>query len=362
MTPLISGLLVGALFGFALQRGRFCMNSAIRDTILLKDTTLLKSVVMAILVAMVGFALLAMGGLIKISPSGFFWGAHLVGGILFGIGMVLAGGCASGITYRIGEGVVSALSAAIGLTIAGTLTMIGFLAPIKDYLQKGTQIWVTTPVEGADPIKANPTLANIFGLDHALVAIGLAVIIAIIWIVIALKNREEPEKKEKVPLLTAIFSKGWVWWVTGIAIGLVNVLAFYLSTLAKRSYPLGITSGWAGIAKVLIGFETVTDGVATAYKLGWGDYLIIGIILGTFIAALIAREFKIRWPGWKTLGQTFVGGLLMGFGAITSGGCNVGHILSGVPQLGIGSIVGGIAIILGAWFMAWVIFVRPQKA
>jgi uncharacterized membrane protein YedE/YeeE len=361
MSVALSGLFVGILFGFALQRGRFCMNSAIRDTILLKDTTLLKSVIMAILVAMVGFALLASAGLIKISPSGFFWGAHLVGGILFGIGMVLAGGCASGITYRIGEGVASALSAAIGLTIAGTLTMIGFLTPIKDYLQKSTQIWVTAANE-AEPVKFNPTLANIFGMDHTLVAIGLAVIIAIIWIVIAIKNREEPEKKTKVSLFTAIFSKGWVWWVTGIVIGLVNVLAFYMSTLAKRSYPLGITSGWAGIAKVLIGYEQVTDGVATAYKLGWGDYLIIGIILGTFIAALIAREFKIRWPGWGTIGQTFAGGLLMGFGAITSGGCNVGHILSGLPQLGIGSIVGSISIVLGAWLMAYLIFVRPQTA
>jgi len=362
MSVALSGLLVGILFGFALQRGRFCMNSAIRDTILLKDTTLLKSVIMAILVAMVGFSLLASAGLIKISPSGFFWGAHLVGGILFGIGMVLAGGCASGITYRIGEGVVSALSAAIGLTIAAVLTMIGFLAPIKDYLQKNTQIWITFPVDGAEPVKVNPTLANIFGMNHALVAIGLAVIIAIIWIVIAIKNREEPEKKTKVSLFTAIFSKGWVWWVTGIAIGLINVLAFYMSTLAKRSYPLGITSGWAGIAKGLIGYEQVTDGVATAYKLGWGDYLIIGIILGTFIAALIAREFKIRWPGWGTIGQTFAGGLLMGFGAITSGGCNVGHILSGLPQLGIGSIVGSISIVLGAWVMAYLLFVRPQTA
>ena len=353
MEAILGGLIVGALFGFALQRGRFCMNSAIRDAILLKDNTLLKSVVMAILVAMVGFALLAVAGLIKISPSGFFWGAHLVGGILFGIGMVLAGGCASGITYRIGEGVVSALAAAIGLAIAGTLTMIGFLKPIKDFLQTNTMIKVGD---------ANPTLANILGLDHTLVAIVLAVIIAVVWYVIASKNKEEPEKKEKVSLFKAIFRKGWSWQAAGIAVGLVNVLAFYSSTLAKRSYPLGITSGWVGIVKVLMGYEEVKEGVAVAYKLGWGDYLIIGIILGTFIAALIAREFKIRWPGWKTIAQTFGGGLLMGFGAITSSGCNVGHILSGVPQLGIGSIVGGVAIVIGAWLAAYFMFVRPQNA
>ena len=65
---ILGGLLVGILFGFALQRGRFCMNSAIRDAILLKDNTLLKSVMAAVLVSMVGFSLMAMAGMIKISP------------------------------------------------------------------------------------------------------------------------------------------------------------------------------------------------------------------------------------------------------------------------------------------------------
>jgi hypothetical protein len=62
------------------------------------------------------------------------------------------------------------------------------------------------------------------------------------------------------------------------------------------------------------------------------------------------------------LGQTLLGGLLMGFGAVTSAGCNVTHILSGLPQLGIGSLVGAISIVLGSWLMAWFIFVRPQNA
>ncbi len=341
MSVIFSGLLVGILFGFALQRGRFCMNSAIRDTILLKDTTLLKSVVVAILIGMAGFAFMAMVGLIKISPTPFFWGANLVGGIIFGIGMVLAGGCASGITYRVGEGMVSALSALIGLATAATLTAMGFLTPIKDYLQSNTKIMVG---------EANPTLANILGLSHYVVAFAVAVIVMIVWIVIAQKNKEEAEPKSTASLFTQIFKKGWGWLATGIVIGLINMLAFYLSTLAGRSYPLAITSGWLGIVKVGLAVPEA--------KLGWDAYMVIGIIVGAFIAALIASEFKIRWPGWSLLAQTFVGGLLMGFGAVTSAGCNVTHILSGLPQLGIGSLVGAIAIVLGAWLTAYLIFVR----
>jgi uncharacterized protein len=345
MTAALSGLFVGALFGFALQRGRFCMNSAIRDTILLKDNTLLKAVFAAILTAMVGFALLELAGLIKMSPSAFFWGAHLVGGTLFGIGMVLAGGCASGVTYRVGEGVVGAFAAAIGLATAASFTVLGFLAPVKDYLQKNTKIMAG---------EANPTLANIFGLPHWVVALAIAIIAVVIWVIIAGKNKEAAEVQSKASLFTKIFKKGWGWLAAGVVVGLINILAFYTSTLAGRSYPLGITSGWVGIVKVLTGVPEA--------KLGWGDYLILGIIIGALIAALLASEFKIRWPGWKTIGQTFGGGLLMGFGAITSGGCNVGHILSGLPQLGIGSIVGSIFIVLGAWLMAYLIFVRPQTA
>jgi uncharacterized membrane protein YedE/YeeE len=344
MTPVLYGLLVGILFGFVLQRGRFCMNSAIRDTILLKDTTLLKSVGAAILVGMVGFALMSMGGLIKISPTPFFWGANLVGGFIFGIGMVLAGGCASGITYRVGEGMVSALSALIGLATGATFTAIGFLKPIKDSLQTSTKFMVG---------EANPTLANIFGLSYPVVALIIAVIALVIWFFVARKNQDD-EPKSNAPLMKRIFKNGWGWLVTGIVIGLINMLAFYTSTLAGRSYPLAITSGWLTIVKLGMSVPET--------KMGWDAWMVIGIIVGAFIASLIAGEFKIRFPGWAMLGQTLLGGLLMGFGAVTSAGCNVTHILSGLPQLGIGSLVGAISIVLGSWLMAWFIFVRPQNA
>jgi uncharacterized membrane protein YedE/YeeE len=341
----LSGLLVGILFGFAMQRGRFCMNSAIRDTVLLKDTTLLKSVSVAVLVSMVGFALMATANLVKISPTPFFWGANLVGSFIFGIGMVLAGGCASGVTYRVGEGMAGSLSALIGLSAAATLSAIGFLKPVKDALQTSTKITVG---EGA-----NPTLATVLGLPHTVVAFAVAVIVAIVWFVIARQNREE-EEHSKVSFGEAFFKKGWGWFPTGVAIGLIGMLAFYLSSLAGRSYPLAITSGWITITKLGLAMPET--------KMGWDAWLVVGIIIGALVAALIAGEFKIRWPGWTTVGQTFVGGLLMGFGAVCSAGCNVTHIVSGLPQLAISSLVASVAIALGAWLAAYLVFVRPQNA
>jgi uncharacterized membrane protein YedE/YeeE len=342
---ILAGLLVGILFGFALQRGRFCMNSAIRDSILLQDMTLAKSVAIAVLVSMFGFAIMDAAGWIAVNPKPLVWGANLVGGIIFGIGMVLAGGCASGITYRVGEGMVGALAALIGLAAAGTATAMGFLKPVKDYLQTNTAVTIKDAV---------PTLNNLFGISYTVLAIAIAVIAGVIWFFIARKNKEE-EEGESVPLGQRIFKKGWGWLATGIVIGLINMLAFYSSTQAGRGYALAITSGWIGIVKVAI------LRVAEA-TLGWDAYLVIGIIVGALIASLIAGEFKIRWPGWKMVLQTLVGGLLMGFGAVTSAGCNVTHILSGLPMLSLGSLLGSIAIVIGAWLAAYFIFVRPQKS
>ena len=344
-TLLLGGLAVGIIFGFALQRGRFCMNSAFRDIVTLEDFTLLKSVGAALLVTMLGFTIMSQTGAITLNPKPFFWGANMVGGFIFGIGMVLAGGCASGITYRVGEGMVGSLVAVIGLATAGTVTAMGFLKPIKDFLQTSTKI------AGADD--AALTLNGVLGMSHATLAYIIIVVSVLLWWFFG-RNGEEPFDKGEHTWWECIYKCSWRWWATGIVIGIVEMIAYVSSAAAGRNYPLGITAGWITIVKVgLPGVEA---------SMNWIAWLIIGIIVGGAIAALIADEFKFRIPKGSVLAQVFIGGLLMGFGAVTSGGCNVTHILSGIPMLSIGSIVGGLFIILGAWLTAYFMFVRPMKA
>jgi hypothetical protein len=151
-----------------------------------------------------------------------------------------------------------------------------------------------------------------------------------------------------------VFKKGWGWLPTGIVIGLISILAFYSSVQSGANYPLRITSGW--VTWVKLGLPSVEASI------NWDAYLVLGIIIGAFIAALIAGEFKWRFPGWKMMGQTLLGGLLMGFGAVCAAGCNVTHILSGLPLLSFGSLLAAISIALGAWLAAYLIFVRPQAA
>lgn len=343
---IFTGLAVGIAFGFALQRGRFCMNSAFRDVLLLKDFTLIKAVGLAILVEMVGFAIMSMTGVIQLNPKPLVWGANIVGGFAFGVGMVLAGGCASGITYRFGEGMVGAMAAVAGFSLAGLMTAMGVLKPLAEALQKSTQVMA--------PDGKSLTLANLFGVPHALMALGIAAVAVVIWAALALKPRPDEDDFEVKPrsLTERIFKRGWGWLAAGLVIGLIGIVAFPTSAAAGRNYPLGITMGWVSIVKTLVTGEN---------GLTWESMLIIGIVVGAALAALIAGEFKLRAPSPAMILQTFFGGLLMGFGAVTSGGCNIGHILSGVPQLSLGSILGGLFIVLGAWTTGYLMFMRPHK-
>jgi hypothetical protein len=342
---ILSGLIVGILFGFALQRGRFCMNSAFRDIILLKEYTLLKAVILAIIVSMLGFHLMASLGIIQLNPKAFFWGANIVGGFIFGIGMVLAGGCASGTTYRVGEGMVGSFVALLGFMMSAVITGSGALSGIKSYLQTTTKITVTDPGPLVASTNTSPTLANIISVDPWIIVI----VIAIIGIGVLAWKRRGGEKTEG-SLSGKIFKRGWPWWGTGIVIGIISMIAFPASAAAGRNYPLGITGGWSTFLNTLIKGD--------ANVLSWETFLVIGVVIGAAISAGIAGEFKLRAPGPGRLVQQFIGGLLLGIGAVIADGCNIGHILSGVPQLSIGSIIAGFSIIMGCWATAYILLMR----
>lgn len=343
-TAILSGLVVGVIFGFVLQRGRFCMNSAFRDIIVMKEYTLLKTVALAILVQLVGFHLMATMEVIQLYPKPLYWGANIFGGLVFGVGMVLAGGCASGTTYRVGEGMVGSFVALLGFMIAGVTTSAGALKALKSYLQSNTTITTTDVGVSPGPLvgNANLTLANVFGVDPWIFVAGIAIIIlaVLVW------KRGGEETRVEGTLYAKIFKIGWSWWITGIATGITGIIAF----LAFKKYALGISGGWFGFLNALLSGDPE--------KLNWFTFLVIGVVIGAAIAAAIAGESKLRAPDAKRLLQQFIGGLLMGVGAVISGACNIGHILSGVPQLALSSILGGAFIIIGCWAAAYIMFIR----
>ncbi len=170
-TQLAVYALFGLAFGIVLQRSGFCMTASFRDLFTTGSGRLARGTMVAVLVGMLGFSVLVAAGVRTpfVLPVGWH---TVVGGALFGFGMVLAGGCATGTLFRIGEGNVQYLLALLGAVIAAPLTT-RFLTAVG--------------------FKAGPTISLVdkIGLQGAL-AIGLAFIAA--WFLIVQWNEKRSKK------------------------------------------------------------------------------------------------------------------------------------------------------------------------
>ncbi len=135
-------LLFGLAFGFVLQRSGFCFTASFRDLFTSGDGRLARGVIVAIGVAMLGFAILQGLGLRQ--PFTLPLGWHtLVGGYLFGLGMVIAGGCATGTLFRIGEGSIQLLFALPGGMLGAALSSV-LLKTVG--FQMGPKVWLVNPL------------------------------------------------------------------------------------------------------------------------------------------------------------------------------------------------------------------------
>src|SRR5512143_2388699 len=342
---IVSGLAVGILFGFTLQHGRFCMNTAFREVLLSRDFTVFRIYIMALLISIIGANLLDVLGIIHLKAVPFTCVANMLGGYIFGIGMVLGGGCATGTLYRIGEGMIGSWVAFLGFMITATSTLSGVLNPIAKFFWFGpgynpeditTAKFLYAPVD----TEGNPlpvTLFSIFHLNRWLVIILLAVP-ALIFI--SKGKFKKPESQ-----------KGFAWWITGILIGLISVIGFYASEVwggSETARGLSFTGPLNELLTWFAGQGTLT----------WSVWMILGLVLGSLISATRHKEFGWRAPKAQSLVTQFAGGLIMGFGGTLAGGCNVGHGLTGLTTLALGSLVGIIFIVLGSWTMVYFLFIR----
>ncbi|BAE75018.1 putative inner membrane protein [Sodalis glossinidius str. 'morsitans'] len=106
LQKLFTGLLCGVLLGFVMQRGRFCLTGGFRDMYLAKNNRLFYALLIAIAIQSLGVYILIAAGQFSYDAGAFPWSGTIVGGYVFGIGIVMAGGCATGTWYRAGEGLI----------------------------------------------------------------------------------------------------------------------------------------------------------------------------------------------------------------------------------------------------------------
>jgi len=350
---LASGILVGFLFGFVLQRGRYCMNSAFRDIIFMDDYTLLRSYLLALLIAIIGANLLEDFGFMGdfgLRRQSFNVIANIVGGYIFGLGIVMAGGCGSGIIYRVGEGYTSALVAVLGFATSLIATYHGPLKPVMSFLKS-----YKISFGSGDDVISNPAMWDLVGgRSMKWVVIG---VIAAILIPIILKGKPFAKGPKK----------GYSWSLTGVLLGLILIFALWAS-----NYWGGQTRGLSAAGPTAEAYLALTMGDSMSkfdpmfdfwgiFKGTWSALYIFAIPLGAYVSAKGLGEFKFQAPPANEIIRVFLGSLVMGFGAATAGGCTVGHALTGVSSLALSSIVATVFMILGNWTMVYFMFIKPMN-
>lgn len=334
-------LVIGLLLGFVIQRGFFCFYSMLSNLAISKDRRLLKAVIWAFLITMIGFHAMHTMGAAQLDPKTFFLAGSIIGAVIFGLGMVLSGSCIIGTPLRAGMGQLGYWLALLGMAIGGWLTIWGPLTPYIKAMQKPTEILINGKVA---------TLDALLGVNHWVVAAIAGILL--IWLLIKLSKAETVavQSEEKVSLFVKIFRKLWTPAAIGISIGVIEIMAF-----ASGKSP----SGLGGFIK---GYGAYFNGLFTGkLAFDWPVSLVIGIIIGVAFAAILAGEFRIIIPPLKRIPGLFFGGLFMGIGAVIAvGGCNVAHLLSHATQFSIGSIVSMIFIIGTVYPIIYYRFVKKS--
>lgn len=133
---LLTGLLCGILLGFVMQRGRFCITGAFRDMYVTKNNKMFVALLLAITVQSIGFFLLKEIGVLNVDPAeNFAFLAVIIGAFVFGIGIVLAGGCATGTWYRAAEGLVGSWVALFTYMLLSAIMRTGPLGEFNKTLR-----------------------------------------------------------------------------------------------------------------------------------------------------------------------------------------------------------------------------------
>jgi len=292
-----AALALGLAFGAIAQRTHFCTMGAIADVLNIGDWSRLRMWALAVGVAMIGFNTMVALGWVKAADSVYAvpvlrWASLALGGLLFGIGMVLASGCGSKTLVRIGGGNLKSLVVFIVLAVSALAAMRGAPALLR--------------VATVDPWQR--TLAG--GQD--------------------------------LPSLTAALG-GSLGQRAAVLGGLIGG-ALLLWALARREgRSADVVLGGLGIGGLMFASDTsrrITQGMA----------LVLGVVAGSAAVALAGRSF--RWEGFRGVENTanhLAGGALMGLGGVTAMGCTIGQGLSGLSTLSLGSFIAVAGIVGGAW-------------
>ncbi len=343
---LVCGFALAAAFGAIAQRTHFCTMGAVSDIVVMGDWTRMRMWVLAIGIAIIGFNVMVWLGWVDPANSlyggtRFMWLSALVGGAMFGFGMVFASGCASKTLVRIGGGNLKSLVVAIVLGLSAIATLKGLPAVMR--VASVDTVFFTLPAQQDLP----SLVAHMMGSSRTALALALGVLIGGVLIAWVLAR---PEGRRGETLLAGLGVGAIivaVWYVSGV-FGFVaedpNTLEpAFVATNSRRMEsfsfvaPVGYALDW------LMVFSDASN------RLTLGIVAVVGMIAGSAAQALATGHF--RWEafrGVQDMADHLFGAVLMGIGGVTALGCTIGQGVSGVSTLGLTSFVALIAILGGA--------------
>ena len=350
---LLCNLLLGYAAGFIMHRSDFCIAGMFRDLFLFRSTTMLKNLALLILSSMVLFELARRSGLLFIFPFPLLGNAsavNLAGGLLFGVGMVLAGGCVVGTLYKVGGGSATSSMALFGL-LCGS------------YLYSEIHPWWSELARQTTFLPGRVTLPQALEMDPGIFVLVFAVAGGL-WLL--------GENRRAGLVRPAMIDNYLQPWKAALLLSVIGLLSF-----AVVGMPLGITTAYAKLGAYMVNALHPEHVARLSYFAGQPlDYsipylhlvvkggagpqvdgialvqfpLIGGIILGAFSSAVLAKEFHIHiHVPFRQYASALCGGLIMGLAARMAPACNVWHLLGGMPVLGLQSMLFLIGLFPGAW-------------
>jgi hypothetical protein len=355
----ITAIPIGFLFGFFLQKGDLCGASAFSEVVLAKDWRKVQGLWVAIVVSMLGFAVLDRLGLVTLSVKPMLWLNYIVGGLLFGSGMVLAGGCVSGCLYKAATGNLNSIAALLAMPFGMAMVEYGPLHGL--FTRMAT---VATSTSDGRPLG----LPAVTGIPYWL----LAVVFAVVTLGVALqRKRATPKPSRSVsehPFPERILTASWKPWQAGLAIGLLSSVAYLSSAATGRNYPLGTTHGVLSIhqavteSNVVQVYRKPTDPQPVAADktsaapsepakkiVWWLVLLVLGEMLGSFVSGKLSGQARLLPKPPEQVLIAMIGGFVAGTGAVFGTGCVIGNILSGWALMSLGMLLFGIVTILANW-------------
>ena len=337
---------LSVLFGAIARRTHFCTMGALADIVTMGDWTRMRMWVLAMGVAMIGFNLMVGLGWLDASKSIYagprvLWLSALVGGAMFGFGMVLASGCGARTLVRIGGGNLKSLVVIIVLGIAAFATLKGITAVARVAILDA----VAVRLESGQDLPS--LLAAPAGMPKTVLAAVLGLGLGgslIAWVLARAEGRSSNTVLAGAGLGAIVAA---VWWVSGrlghVAEDPSTLQEAFAATNSQRMESLSFVAPVAYVLDWLMFFSDKTKLLTS------GIVSVFGMVAGSAAHAVLTRSF--RWEGFRDAqdtGNHLGGALLMGVGGVTALGCTVGQGLSGLSTLSLTSFVAFAAIVGGA--------------